>query len=950
MAITDLDSYKKALEDKSEIPSFAPAVKTQYSRNITIEDWNGVVFNVGGLLSDVSATADYVTHLNIMPGTGKHAVQTFMENPILDFSHVNRYVTLGTFESGALGDFSSAIGPRATARGESSYARGNYVLADNVLAQAMGERCIATGIYSHAEGYETAATSRRAFAIGKATLASGPSAFAGGFESAATNDLAFAFGNRTKASGICSTAQGFHTVASVDYLHATGMNNAPNVDDVFEVGCGTDVAPKNALRVLRDGRVKIAGEPRDDNDAVRRKDIVGAVTLNTLNVENGSGAKSMQTKGIANASGTYSMACGNAAEATNTHAFAFGDHAQATASNAVAVGAYVINNNPNSVAVGNDYTAASGSLFSVGKGRATLLNVTESSVTSEKPFEAKAGAKIVGNSTLEGDFTVNGTLTVTKYNVIHATDLSTDAYTIGLAEGNTEPITTYIGLYATKYDGTNDGALVWDSTGTAYVGDVSVDADGKITDPDKTLQPLLTRPDSSELENGSLLAWNSDKSRAEASSKIEISESYLESVSANTVRRPYSDGNGEFSSMVNNARIDEKGSDYQYRMNFDGSGDQAYIDTHLSKTGSIYTAVTGADAAININLTGDKSLLYTELSGYSNIRLIANGDEDKQSLNYVYLSSDYKEEPNAGAPMLFLYNGGQTKNNQYGLAFDCSRNQLGYVTRDNAGKIQFNDVNYSSVTNLQNGNASYGYPIQVKLLADTFDFTGRNNASGITGNVTAGATGGWAVALGSRASASGENSYARGNYTIANATLSHAEGEDSVASGTMSHAEGYQTTASGSQSIALGNNTVSSGNNSIATGLFTSATHSQATAFGYATKATGDTSFAEGNATLASGNFSHAMGLGTEANSPYMLAVGAYNDPGTDLKVFEVGCGTGPEGKKNALSAYQDGSVRVFKAPANDYDIANKVYADTASASAVKAVFAATSSSTEVSE
>ena len=256
--------------------------------------------------------------------------------------------------------------------------------------------------------------------------------------------------------------------------------------------------------------------------------------------------------------------------------------------------------------------------------------------------------------------------------------------------------------------------------------------------------------------------------------------------------------------------------------------------------------------------------------------------------------------------------------------------------RGTNGKLKFVDTNYAlkeyvddtfiskSIFNLENGSASYGYPVQMKLLADTFVFTDHNANSGITGNVTAGATGGWAVAIGSRASASGENSYARGNYTIANATLSHAEGEDSVASGPMSHAEGYKTTASGSQSIALGNSTISSGNNSIATGLLTSATNSQAAAFGYNTKATGDTSFAEGNSTSASGNFSHAMGLGTEANSPYMLAVGAYNDPGTDLKVFEVGCGTGPEGKKNALSVYQDGSVRVTNTPSNALDVVRK--------------------------
>lgn len=60
MANMDLDAYKKALEDKSEVPSFAPAVKTQYSRNITVEDWNSIVYSIQGLLSDVSATVDFL--------------------------------------------------------------------------------------------------------------------------------------------------------------------------------------------------------------------------------------------------------------------------------------------------------------------------------------------------------------------------------------------------------------------------------------------------------------------------------------------------------------------------------------------------------------------------------------------------------------------------------------------------------------------------------------------------------------------------------------------------------------------------------------------------------------------------------------------------------------------------------------------------------------------------
>ena len=450
----------------------------------------------------------------------------------------------------------------------------------------------------------------------------------------------------------------------------------------------------------------------------------------------------------------------------------------------------------------------------------------------------------------------------------------------------------------------------------------------------------------------------------EVAQTVYVTDSAEGGVSSNSLKRPYLDGNGYYQEMVNNQEItstyddgtEYKVSNYQYKRNFDSGIDSTYIDTHLGANSSIYTRVQGENSYLNTNVSGDGSFLFTSFSD-AGIDFIASGDKDKSgSLNYFLVQCSYDGQTDSTTvPLVYITH--QTADsegnmvadssaNQYGFAYDTVRNQLGYVVRDTNGKLKFVDTNYAlkeyvdntfisksyvddtfiskSIFNLENGNASYGYPVQMKLLADTFVFTDHNANSGITGNVTAGATGGWAVAIGSRASASGENSYARGNYVIANATLSHAEGEDSVASGPMSHAEGYKTTASGSQSIALGNSTISSGNNSIATGLLTSATNSQAAAFGYNTKATGDTSFAEGNTTVASGNFSHAMGLGTEANFPYMLAVGAYNDPGTDLKVFEVGCGTGPEGKKNALSVYQDGSVRVTNAPSNALDVVRK--------------------------
>lgn len=60
----------------------------------------------------------------------------------------------------------------------------------------------------------------------------------------------------------------------------------------------------------------------------------------------------------------------------------------------------------------------------------------------------------------------------------------------------------YSGFQVKKYDGTNDGRLVIDNTGTARVGDVGDE------------QPLLTREESANLNNGALLKWDGVNSKA----------------------------------------------------------------------------------------------------------------------------------------------------------------------------------------------------------------------------------------------------------------------------------------------------------------------------------------------------------------------------------------------------------------------------------------------------
>jgi hypothetical protein len=87
---------------------------------------------------------------------------------------------------------------------------------------------------------------------------------------------------------------------------------------------------------------------------------------------------------------------------------------------------------------------------------------------------------VKGNLIVQGDNFIANTSTVTTEDDI-----------IQLRSSATLPMTGYAGLVATKYDGTHDGALVFDNSGTAWIGDVTIQPDGSIVDV--SMQTIATR-------------------------------------------------------------------------------------------------------------------------------------------------------------------------------------------------------------------------------------------------------------------------------------------------------------------------------------------------------------------------------------------------------------------------------------------------------------------------
>ncbi len=255
-------------------------------------------------------------------------------------------------------------------------------------------------------------------------------------------------------------------------------------------------AAKETVETLVDFQTapKSQQEPTVSDDLATKGYVDKAIgSAGGYNIENGAGENSIQQRGN---------------EATGANSAAFGIGNDASADGQFVAGKYA--------------KASNDGVFVVGWGteaeRVNLLEITPTRAVfsgNDSGYELSAAymnclSFHASWGTIDGDLTVSGTLFAQTFSNVEAETLSTKKNTIGLAQGNKAAIPGYIGLYAEKYDGENYGALVWDSTGTAYVGDASVDENGVVSDPSKQLQPILTREKSDSMDSTpfGVIAWN----------------------------------------------------------------------------------------------------------------------------------------------------------------------------------------------------------------------------------------------------------------------------------------------------------------------------------------------------------------------------------------------------------------------------------------------------------
>jgi hypothetical protein len=137
-----------------------------------------------------------------------------------------------------------------------------------------------------------------------------------------------------------------------------------------------------------------------------------------------------------------------------------------------------------------------------------ISNGSNTAIMSASGLDINTGVTISGALNIYGDIYQTGSTWQTHTNQIYST-----ADTITLRDGaqNALAPSGYTGIIAHKYDGANDGVLVFDNKGIARVGDMdTVTWTG-------TTQPLTTRDEAESMTDGSFTYWSSGETKIKTS-------------------------------------------------------------------------------------------------------------------------------------------------------------------------------------------------------------------------------------------------------------------------------------------------------------------------------------------------------------------------------------------------------------------------------------------------
>lgn len=291
-------------------------------------------------------------------------------------------------------------------------------------------------------------------------------------------------------------------------------------DDSTDINGGLNV--KKGMTV--DGTMKANTVPEADNDVVRLKELkeaeikdLGAISDIDLNTGDTNVEYDTELGITVSAKGTVTRENGNAEQPTTKFELPIVagdgiviDKEQNEEKISVKVDGKVTKT-PNSIVkrdiAGRVKTADAVSdedATSYGQHK-TLRNYTDSELLKKLD---RTGGTITGNLIVSGNLSVSG-----ETSVIESTTLKVADKLIYVAKDNTSALTSPAGLITPKYDGTNDGGIVYDNSGTAYVGDIKLDSNGNVDVNTSDLQPIATRAAYSNFTNGHKVKAEVDSSQ-----------------------------------------------------------------------------------------------------------------------------------------------------------------------------------------------------------------------------------------------------------------------------------------------------------------------------------------------------------------------------------------------------------------------------------------------------
>lgn len=145
---------------------------------------------------------------------------------------------------------------------------------------------------------------------------------------------------------------------------------------------------------------------------------------------------------------------------------------------------------------------------------------TNANISADGDIEGKDitvhNAVIEGNATITGGLTVQGPVTSVETTNVSITD---QLFEIAKGDKGKDGLTSPAGFYVSNYDGNGKNlAIVFDKTGTAYVGDVTLDENGLISVLTSNLQPFATRQ-TTEIQDKSILQWDKQSTSLKDSGK-----------------------------------------------------------------------------------------------------------------------------------------------------------------------------------------------------------------------------------------------------------------------------------------------------------------------------------------------------------------------------------------------------------------------------------------------